>query len=124
MTVDFFFFVFTIAENEKLINYTFFENLTRSIDDLCFSFLMCEVKCDNEKLNYADRQNIHSCSVTIKALFKLEQKANQYRKNKQFENLLDKIFVYSISHNQKNARFYGHYVLIEKKMNVLLSSHY
>ena len=115
LIVDFFSFVFTIAENEKLINYTFFENLTRSTGDLCFPFLMCEVKCGNERFDYADRQNMHSCSVAVKALLKLEQKANQYRENKQFENLFDKIFVYSISHDQKNAHFYEHYVLIEKK---------
>ena len=113
LIVDFFFSAFTIAENEKLTNYTFFENLTRSTDDLCFPFLMCEVKCDNEKLDYADRQNMHNCSVVVKALLKLEQKADQYRKDKQFESLLDKIFVYSISHDQKNARLYGHYALVE-----------
>lgn len=62
LIVGFFSSAFTIAENEKLINYTSFENLTRSIDDLCFSFLMCEVKCDNEGLDYADRQNMHNCN--------------------------------------------------------------
>ncbi len=74
---------------------------------------MCEVKCGNEALEYADRQNMHSCSVTVKALLKLEQKADQYREDKQFESLLGKILVYSISHDQKDARLYGHYALVE-----------
>ena len=85
----------------------------RPTDDLCFPFLMCEVKCGNEGLDYADRQNIHSCSVAVKALLKLEQKADQYREDKQFESLLGKILIYSISHDQKNARLYGHYALVE-----------
>jgi hypothetical protein len=105
---------FTLEENQKLISYTSVDNLTRSTDELSFPFLMCEVKCGNEGLDYADRQNMHSCSVAIKALLKLEQKADQYRENnKQFESLLGKILVYSISHDQKNARLYGHFALIE-----------
>ena len=113
LSVGFFSSAFTIAENEKLTNYTSFENLTRPTDDLCFPFLMCEVKCGNEGLDYADRQNMHSCSVAVKALLKLEQKADQYREDKQFESLLGKILVYSISHDQKNSRLYGHYALVE-----------
>jgi len=104
---------FTIEENAKLTYYTSFENLTRSTDNLSFPFLMCEVKCGNEALEYADRQNMHSCSVAVKALLKLEQKADQYREDKQFESLLGKILVYSISHDQKDARLYGHYALVE-----------
>ena len=103
----------TIAENEKLTNYTSFENLTRPTDELCFPFLMCEVKCGNEGLDWADRQNVHSCSVAVKALLKLEQKADQYREDKQFESLVGNILVYSISHDQKDARLYGHYALVE-----------
>ena len=113
LSVGFFSSAFTIAENEKLTNYTSFENLTRPTDDLCFPFLMCEVKCGNEGLDYADRQNMHSCSMAVKALLKLEQKADQYREDKQFESLLGKILVYSISHDQKSARLYGHFALVE-----------
>ncbi len=113
LAVGFFSSAFTIAENAKLTNYTSFENLTRSTDDLCFPFLMCEVKCGNEGLDYADRQNMHSCSVAVKALLRLEHKADQYRDDKKFESLLGKVLVYSISHDQKLARVYGHYALVE-----------
>ena len=113
LAVGFLSSAFTIAENEKLTNYTSFENLTRPTDELCFPFLMCEVKCGNEGLDWADRQNMHSCSVAVKALLKLEQKADQYREDKQFESLLGRILVYSISHDQKDARLYGHYALVE-----------
>ena len=104
---------FTIEENAKLTYYTSSENLTRPTDELCFPFLMFEVKCGNEGLDYADRQNMHSCSVAVKALLKLEQKADQYREDKKFESLLGEILVYSISHDQKNGRLYGHYALVE-----------
>ncbi len=113
LAVGFLHSAFTVSENEKLTNYTSFENLTRPTDDLCFPFLMCEVKCGNEALDYADRQNMHSCSVAVKALLKLEQKADQYREDKQFESLLGKILVYSISHDQNDARVWGHYALVE-----------
>ena len=104
---------FTTEENKKLTYYTSFENLTRPSDELCFPFLMLEVKCGNEGLDYADRQNMHSCSVAVKALLKLEQKADQYREDKKLESLLGEILVYSISHDQKIGRLYGHYALVE-----------
>ena len=113
LAVGFLSSAFSVAENSKLTNYTSFDNLTRPTEDLCFPFLMCEVKCGNEGLDYADRQNMHSCSVAVKALLKIEQKADQYRENKQFEKLLGKILVYSISHDHTDARLYGHYALVE-----------
>ncbi len=113
LAVGFLHSAFTVTENEKLTNYTSFENLTRPTDEMCFPFLMCEVKCGDRGLDYADRQNMHSCSVAVKALLKLEQKADQYREDKQFESLLGKILVYSISHDQNDARVWGHYALVE-----------
>ena len=100
-----------MEENEKPTYYTSFENITRPTENLSFPFLMSEIKCRG--LDYADRQNMHSCSVAVKALLKLEQKADQYQEDKQFESLLGKILVYSISHDQKDARLYGHYALVE-----------
>ena len=115
LAIGFLHSAFTVSENEKLTNYTSFENLTRPTNEMCFPFLMCEVKCGNMGLDYADRQNMHSCSVAVKALLKLEQKADQYREDKQFESLLGKIVAYSISHDQKDARLYGHYALVEEE---------
>jgi hypothetical protein len=80
---------------------------------LSFPFLIYKIKCGNEELDYADRQNIYSYSIAVKALLKLEQKTDQYRKNKQFESLLGKILIYSILHDQNDARLYGHYALVE-----------
>ncbi|KAI4154068.1 MAG: hypothetical protein LQ340_001923 [Diploschistes diacapsis] len=114
LAVGFLYSAFTESANEKLTNYTSVENLTRPTNEMCFPFLMCEVKCGDKGLDYADRQNMHSCSVAVKALLKLEQKADQYReKDKQFESLLGKILVYSISHDQNDARVWGYYALVE-----------
>ena len=113
LAVGFLHSAFTVSENEKLTNYTSFENLTRPTDEMCFPFLMFEVKCGDKGLDYADRQNMHSCSVAVKTLLRLEQKADQYREDKQFESLLGKTLVYSISHDQNDARVWGHYALVE-----------
>ena len=110
LAVGFLSSAFTTAENQKLTNHTSFENLTRPTEDMCFQFLICEAK---RGLDYAERQNMHSCSIAVKALLKLEQKADQYRVDKRFGSLLGKILVYSISHNERDARIYGHFALVE-----------
>lgn len=51
--------------------------------------------------------------MAVKEILKLEQKADQYREDKKFDSLLGKMLVYSISHDQKDARIYGHYALVE-----------
>ena len=45
---------------------------------MLFPFLMCEVKCGQKGLNIADRQNIYSYSVAIRALLRIKQKADKY----------------------------------------------
>ena len=40
---------------------------------------MCEAKCDREGLDIADSQKMHSCSVAVRALLRVEQKADKYR---------------------------------------------
>ena len=67
---------------------------------MCFPFLVYNVKYGDKGLDYADCQNMHSCGVAVRALLKLEQKADQ---DKQFEVLLGKILVYSTLHDQKRC---------------------
>jgi len=40
-------------------------------DEMYFLFLTSEVKCGNEALNIADRQNAHSASVAVNAVVEL-----------------------------------------------------
>jgi hypothetical protein len=71
-----------------------------------FPFLTCEVKCGNEALNIADRQNAHNGSVAVKQL------VNLYREVSRESELDRKILAFSISHDHRYVRMYGHYALI------------
>lgn len=108
---------FTSAEVDKLNSYTTVDNWTKFTEDMYFPFLMCEVKCSEEGLGGADCQNMHSCSVAVRALLRIEQEADRYRaEDKKGLSLLNgQIVAFSISHDQQDARLYGHYALIQEK---------
>ena len=78
-------------------------------DEMYFPFLTCEVKCGNEALNIADRQNAHSASVAVNAVVEL------YRAVSRQDELHREILAFSISHDNRAARIYGHYPLIDGK---------
>jgi hypothetical protein len=103
---------FTEAEIDKLQRYKSVYNWTQFTGHMYFPFLMCEVKCGNEGLNAADRQNMHSCSVAVRALLRIEQEADKYRSEKKLESLNGQVIVFSISHDQRDARLYGHYAIV------------
>jgi hypothetical protein len=46
-------------------------------DSMYFPLLTCEVKCGNEALNIADRQNVHIVSVAAKGMIELYQAVNR-----------------------------------------------
>ena len=105
---------FTEAEIDKLKRYTNVDNWTQFTGDMYFPFLMSEVKCGTQGLDAADRQNMHSCSVAVKALLKIEREADRYRMEKKFKDLNREILVFSLSHDQKDVRVYGHYALVQE----------
>ncbi len=74
--------------------------------DMYFPFLTCEVKCSAEDLKIADRQNMHSASVSIKGIVELFRLINQQQK------LHQEILAFSVSHDNETVRIYGHYPLI------------
>lgn len=76
-------------------------------DEMFFPFLTAEVKCGNEALNIADRQNAHSAAVAANAVLEL------YRLVSRQDELNRKILTYSISHDNEAVRMYGHYTLIK-----------
>ena len=76
-------------------------------DEMFFPFLTAEVKCGNEALNIADRQNAHSAAVAANAVVEL------YRLVSRQDELNRKILTYSISHDNEAVRMYGHYALIK-----------
>jgi len=85
-------------------------------DEMYFPFLTAEVKCGNEALNIADRQNAHSAAVAANAVVEL------YRLVSRQDELNQKILTFSISHDNEAVRMYGHYALIKEK-NTLFYRH-
>ncbi|RMD39312.1 hypothetical protein DV735_g5816, partial [Chaetothyriales sp. CBS 134920] len=88
----------------KLQNYTTYERPTHFTDNLYFPFLLCEVKCGNEAINRADRQNMHSSSIAVKALVDLFQSLGN-----EASKFNGEILAFSISHDNERVKIYGHF---------------
>ncbi|KAL9126546.1 MAG: hypothetical protein Q9217_004426 [Psora testacea] len=73
-----------------------------------FPFLTCEVKCGAAALDVADRQNAHSMTIAVRAVVKL------FRYVKREKELNRETLAFSISHDHRTVRIYGHYALIEE----------
>ena len=81
-------------------------------NEIFFSFLTTEVKCDNKTLNIANWQNVHNAVVAANAVVEL------YKLISRQDELNRKIFIYSISHDNEIVKIYDHYALI-KNDNIL-----
>ena len=72
-------------------------------------FLTCEVKCGTAALDVADRQNAHSMTLAVRGvveLFKLVKRENEIHRE---------IVGFSVSHDHRTVRIYGHYPVIDDK---------
>ncbi len=56
---------------------------------------------------------MHSCSVAVRAILRIEQEADKYRSEKKMESLSGRVLVFSISHDQQDTRLHGHYAIIQ-----------
>jgi len=74
-----------------------------------FPFLTCEVKCGAAALDVADRQNAHSMTLAVRAIVEL------FRLVKREKELHRQILAFSVSHDHRTVRIYGHYPIIEGK---------
>lgn len=72
-----------------------------------FPFLTCEVKCGAAALDIADRQNAHSMTLAVRGVVEL------FRLVKREKELHRQILAFSISHDHRTARIYGHYALVD-----------
>ena len=72
-----------------------------------FPFLTCEVKCGQQALDIADRQNAHSMTIAVRAVVEL------FKLVKREKELHQEILAFSISHDHSSVRIYGHYPIIE-----------
>ncbi|KAK5080088.1 hypothetical protein LTS08_008742 [Lithohypha guttulata] len=73
-----------------------------------FPFLMCEVKCGAAALDIADRQNAHSMTMAVRATVEL------FRPVKREKETDREFFAYSISHDHRWVRIYGHYPVVDR----------
>ncbi|RWA07366.1 hypothetical protein EKO27_g7734 [Xylaria grammica] len=74
-----------------------------------FPFLTCEVKCGVAALNIADRQNAHSMVLAVRAIVEL------FRLVGREAEVHRQILAFSISHDDRSVRIYGHYPVIDGK---------
>ncbi|KIW36769.1 uncharacterized protein PV06_11058 [Exophiala oligosperma] len=72
-----------------------------------FPFFSSEVKCGAAALDVADRQNAHSMTLAVRGVVEL------FRLVKRERELHRQILAFSISHDHRSVRIYGHYPVIE-----------
>ncbi|KAK5312873.1 hypothetical protein LTR93_011144 [Exophiala xenobiotica] len=72
-----------------------------------FPFFSSEVKCGAAALDVADRQNAHSMTLAVRGVVEL------FRLVKREKELHRQILAYSISHDHRSVRIYGHYPVTE-----------
>ncbi|KLJ12561.1 hypothetical protein EMPG_12389 [Blastomyces silverae] len=72
-----------------------------------FPFMTAEVKCGMTALDIADRQNTHSMTLSVRGVVKL------FRLVKREKELHRQILAFSISHDHRMVRIYGHYPVID-----------
>lgn len=102
---------FSEEEMHKLENYARPSHPFRVTANLLFPFLVCEVESDNMGLNRADRQNIHSASIAVRAIIMLYREAfNQVAPNR-VSDLFGTILTFTITHDNDRVLIYGHYAV-------------
>ncbi|KAK9235056.1 hypothetical protein V1525DRAFT_390809 [Lipomyces kononenkoae] len=74
-----------------------------------FPFLTCEVKCGAAALDVADRQNAHSMTIAVRVVAEL------FRAVKRDSEVHREILGFSISHDHRSVRIYGHYPVMDGK---------
>ncbi|EAW12599.1 uncharacterized protein ACLA_010250 [Aspergillus clavatus NRRL 1] len=77
-------------------------------EDMYFPYLTAEIKCGNQALEFADRQNMHSMCIALRAVVSLAQAAG--REGEVHQRLLG----FSISHELEGVRIYGYYPEIDE----------
>ena len=100
--------IFTRTMYTNLKNYGTYDTPFQITPNLRFPFLMGEAKTVFNGLGNADRQNIHSAALAIRAIIKLYEAAFGPT-SKEVEDLFCKILVFTISHDSNRADIYGHF---------------
>ncbi|GME64176.1 uncharacterized protein LTHEOB_12971 [Neofusicoccum parvum] len=85
------------------------ESYFKATSLMYFPFLTCEVKRSTAALDVADRQNLHSMGVAVRAVVELFRLVNREAE------LQRVILAFSVSHNHRMVQIYGHYPVINGK---------
>lgn len=83
------------------------QSLLMATYNMYFPFLTCEVKCGAAALDIADRQNAHSMTLAVRGVVTLFTLA------KRQQELHRTILAFSVSHDHRSVRIYGHYPNID-----------
>ena len=102
---------FTEEEINKLENYARPDRPFRFTPELSFPFLMCEAKTGEVGLNEADRQNIHSASIAVRAIVVLYQEAFGHIAPHRVRELYGKVLAFTVSHDNDRVLLYGHFAV-------------
>ncbi|KAI9826036.1 MAG: hypothetical protein M1826_006834 [Phylliscum demangeonii] len=103
---------FTKEEVAKLQNYTSLERPFCFTPNLCFPFLICEAKTGQDGLDKAARQNIHSASLSVRAIIVLYQAVFGAKDQDRVNELYGQVLAFTVSHNNKLVNLYGHYAVL------------
>ncbi|KAI9889523.1 MAG: hypothetical protein M1814_005217 [Vezdaea aestivalis] len=109
---------FSETEIERLQNYTTPQRPSFFTPNLCFPFLICEAKIGQVGIEIANRQNIHSASIAVAAIFSLFKSAFG-ETSSEVKTLYGRILVFTVSHDNSMAKLYGHYGVANDKSKKL-----
>lgn len=82
-------------------------SLFRATHYMLFPFLTCEVKSGTGVLEVADRQNAHGAAIAVKTVVQLFALVHRQ------EELHREILAFSVSHDNRTIRIYGHFPAID-----------
>src|SRR5271155_1179652 len=99
--------VLTDQQRRKLEIVPIVSSLYTAREGTCFPFFTCEVKCGKQALDIADRANTNSMTIALRGVVEL------YRRAGCVMDIHRRFLGFSISHDDKNVRIYGHYPEID-----------
>ncbi|CRG82899.1 hypothetical protein PISL3812_00246 [Talaromyces islandicus] len=85
------------------------KSLYTAQEDMYFPYVTAEIKCGNQALELADRQNMHSMCIAMRAVVSLSRAAGYP------ERVHQRILGFSMSHDLEGLRIYGYYPEIDNE---------
>ncbi|KAL9057408.1 MAG: hypothetical protein Q9162_002353 [Coniocarpon cinnabarinum] len=102
---------FSWDENKILRNYASPDYPSYFTANICFPFLTCEAKASQIGLDVANGQNLHSAAISVRAIFRLYERAYGWRSSKMRDDLDGRTLVFSISHDPHRVALYSHFAI-------------